>query len=133
DLVASTAVIESHGHGLTVRFTPDSVGSAIERGLEAEELLSRLRAHSPTPLPQALEYLIADAARRHGSVRVGAAGAYVRADAPELAALVADPRLGLRSLAPTVAASVREPDTLLRVLRETGSPAVAESRSGEVL
>ncbi|QGH68535.1 helicase-associated domain-containing protein [Pseudactinotalea sp. HY158] len=105
ELVELAALTESHGQGLTVRFTPGSVAAALERGLSAEELLERLRARSRTPLPQALEYLIEDAGRRHGSIRVGAVGCYVRASAPALAELVADPRLGLRLLAPTVAVS----------------------------
>lgn len=133
DLVDLAATIESHGHGLTARFTAESVGRALEHGLTGAELLDRLRRHSPTPLPQALEYLVQDAARRHGALRVGAAGSYLRAEGPDLAALAADARLGLRLLAPTVAVSTLEPDTLLRILRELGAPAVAEAPSGEVI
>ena len=42
------------------------------------DLLERLAAVSRTPLPQALEYLVGDTARRHGRLRVGGAGSYLR-------------------------------------------------------
>ncbi|MCL1899321.1 MAG: helicase-associated domain-containing protein [Promicromonosporaceae bacterium] len=63
-LLASAAVIETRGVATTVRFTPASIGRALRNGYSAADLATELAAHSPTPLPQPLEYLINDTARR---------------------------------------------------------------------
>ena len=43
-------------------------------------------------MPQPLAYLVDDVARRHGSIRVGPAGSYLRIDdAAEAAALLTHP------------------------------------------
>src|SRR5690606_28030611 len=114
--------VESRGAALTVRFGPESVRRALDTGLEAGALLERLREVSLTPLPQALEYLVTDTARRHGRLRVGGAAGYVRLpDEATTQALLADPRLaglGLREVAPTVLVSAAGPAELLEALRE---------------
>ncbi|MGH4002002.1 MAG: helicase-associated domain-containing protein, partial [Pseudonocardiaceae bacterium] len=54
----------------TWRFTPASVRAALDAGRTAQELLTELAVISDRPIPQPLEYLITDASRRHGKVRV---------------------------------------------------------------
>ena len=94
DLLDRTAHVESRGGALTVRFTPDSVRRALDAGATADGLLAELAAHARGPVPQPLEYLVRDAARRHGRLRAGSASSYVRADDPSLlAGLAEDPRL----------------------------------------
>lgn len=136
-LVEVAADVESRGAATTVRFTPDSVLRALDRGATADELLAELASHSRTPVPQPLEYLVRDTARRHGRVRVGTASSYVRAEDPALLAGIAeDPALrglGLVLLAPTVLASAAPAGELQEALRARGVPAVVEGPDGRVL
>ncbi|MCQ4085100.1 helicase C-terminal domain-containing protein [Streptomyces sp. RB6PN25] len=131
------ADVESKGGATVYRFTPDSVRRALDAGRTADELHAFLAAHSRTPVPQPLTYLVDDVARRHGRLRVGAASAYVRCDDDSLLAeILADRRaagLGLRRLAPTVLAAQSPPDVLLERLRSMGFAPAAESAAGDVL
>ncbi|GAA2622543.1 helicase-associated domain-containing protein [Streptomyces axinellae] len=131
------ADVESKGGATVYRFTPASVRRALDTGRTAAELHAFLTAHSRTPVPQPLSYLIDDVARRHGQLRVGAASSYVRCDDDSLLAeILADRRsapLRLRLLAPTVLASPAPPDQLLARLREMGHAPAAESADGDVL
>ncbi|MGW5355048.1 helicase-associated domain-containing protein [Streptomyces sp. NPDC004031] len=131
------ADIESKGGATVYRFTPESVRRALDAGRTAAELQSFLAEHSRTPVPQPLAYLIDDVARRHGTLRVGAAAAYLRCDDDTLLTeLLADRRasgLGLRRLAPTVLASQTDPAGLLERLRDMGLAPAAESADGDVL
>ncbi|WP_340560531.1 helicase C-terminal domain-containing protein [Streptomyces sp. GSL17-111] len=137
DALAVLADIESKGGATVYRFTPASVRRALDAGRSATDLHAFLAAHSRTPVPQPLTYLVDDVARRHGRLRVGAASAYVRCDdAALLAEIMADRRsaaLGLRLLAPTVLAATAEPGRLLETLREMGHAPAAESADGDVL
>ena len=137
DLLDRSARVESRGGALTVRFTPESVRAALDAGSTADELLEALAAHARSGVPQPLEYLVRDAARRHGRLRAGAASSYLRAEDPALlAGLVEDPRLrglGLVRLAPTVLAAGVPARELLEALREHGSSPVAEGPDGQVL
>lgn len=137
DLLDRTAHVESRGGALTVRFTPDSVRRALDAGSTADGLLAELAAHSRAGVPQPLEYLVRDAARRHGRLRVGSASGYVRADDPSLlAGLAEDPRLaslGLIRLAPTVLAAQAPARELVEALRAHGLAPVAEGPDGQVV
>ncbi|GAA3165076.1 MULTISPECIES: helicase-associated domain-containing protein [Streptomyces] len=131
------AEIESKGGATVYRFTPASVRRALDTGRTAAELQEFLTAHSRTPVPQPLAYLIDDVARRHGRLRIGAASAYVRCDDDALLAeILADRRaapLRLRRLAPTVLAAQTAPDQLLEGLRAMGYAPAAESPEGDVV
>ena len=135
--LAVAADTESSGPGRVYRFTEASVRRSLDTGRAADELLEFLSAHSQTPVPQALAYLIADVARRHGQMRVGAAASYLRAEDAALLAEVASHRktqsLGLRRLAPTVYVSREPVSRVLEVLRESGYAPVAESADGLAL
>ena len=114
------------------------VGNLVKTGAISEpELLEFLTTHSQTPVPQALSYLVADVARRHGQMRVGAAASYLRAEDAALLAEVASHRktqsLGLRRLAPTVYISREPVAKVLEVLRDSGYAPVAESADGLAL
>ncbi|MFL4494653.1 helicase-associated domain-containing protein [Streptomyces sp. VTCC 41912] len=131
------ADVESKGGATVYRFTPASVRRALDSGRSAAELQEFLTAHSRTPVPQPLAYLVDDVARRHGQLRVGAATAYVRCDDDALLAeILADRRaaaLRLRRLAPTVLAAQCAPEHLLDGLRAMGYAPAAESAAGDVL
>ncbi|MDH2389652.1 helicase C-terminal domain-containing protein [Streptomyces sp. HNM0663] len=131
------ADVESKGGATVYRFTPGSVRRALDAGKSASDLHAFLAAHSRTPVPQPLSYLIDDVARRHGHLRIGAAGAYVRCDDDALLGeILADRRsagLRLRRLAPTVLAAQADPAALLEALRSMGYAPAAESAEGDVL
>jgi len=131
DLAANA---ESRGVARTWRFSPASVRRALDAGHTADSLLDALTKAAAGELPQPLRYLIADVARRHGSVRATAVACCLRSDdATLLGEIAADRRLrtlGLRPLAPTVlAAAVALPD-VLAALRKAGYAPVAESDDG---
>ena len=136
-LLERTAVVESRGGALTVRFTPESVRGALDAGATADDLLAELRAVARTGVPQPLEYLVRDTARRHGLLRAGVASSYLRTDDPALlAGLPDDPRLaglGLRALGPTVLVAAVPPADLVAALRERGLAPVVEGPDGLVV
>ncbi|MFB7517708.1 helicase-associated domain-containing protein [Streptomyces sp. NPDC056144] len=137
DALGVLADVESKGGATVYRFTPGSVRRALDSGQTATDLHAFLAAHSRTPVPQPLAYLIDDVARRHGHLKVGAASAYVRCDDDTvLGEILADRRsahLGLRRLAPTVLAAQADPVTLLDGLRALGYAPAAESAEGDLL
>jgi hypothetical protein len=125
---------ESAGGASVFRVTPASVRRAFDIGYQAADLHELFRRRSRTPVPQTLTYLIDDAARRHGGLRSGSAGSYLRSDDEALLAeVVADKRvtgLDLRRIAPTVLVSPRPVARLLGALREAGYAPVAEDAGG---
>ena len=137
DMLDVLADVESKGGATVYRFTPGSVRRALDAGRSASDLHDFLTAHSRTPVPQPLAYLIDDVARRHGHLRIGAASAYVRCDDDSvLSEILADKRsagLRLRRLAPTVLAAQADPAALLDGLRAMGFAPAAESAEGDVV
>jgi len=130
--LAGLADREAAGSG-TWRISDASLRRAFDEGGTADEVLEFLRRHSSTPLPQALEYLVADVARRHGRLRVGGTTTYLRGDPAMVAGAVrsaAGRRLGLRELAPGVAVTGRSQRELLAALRKAGEAPLAEEPDG---
>lgn len=130
----TVADVESRGGATVYRFTPASVRRALDAGWTASELHAFLNAVSRTPVPQPLAYLVDDTARTHGSIRVGYAEAFLRADDEHaLTELLHHPKagtLGLRRIAPTVLVSTVPIDLLLPRLRELGAAPVVEAEDG---
>ncbi|MDI6100545.1 helicase-associated domain-containing protein [Actinoplanes sp. NEAU-A12] len=125
---------ESAGGASVFRVTPASIRRALDVGYQAADLHELFRRRSRTAVPQTLTYLIDDAARRHGGLRSGSAGSYLRSDDEALLAeVVADKRLStldMRRIAPTVLVSPRPVARLLGALREAGYAPVAEDAGG---
>jgi hypothetical protein len=135
-LLAVTAVPESRGTATIWRFTPDSVRGALDDGWSADELRTELAAASDRPLPQPLDYLIGDVARRHGSVRVRGIRSCVTGAEAEISEILHTRslrRLQLSRLAPTVLASPLEADDLLPKLRAAGFAPMPEDADGVVI
>ncbi len=134
--LATVADIESRGGATVYRFSEQSVRRAFDSGWSAAEVHDFLASASRTPVPQALAYLVDDVSRRFGTVRVGAAEAFLRSDdEAALTELVHHPRAGplrLRRIAPTVVVSDVPVDVLLPLLRELGSAPVVEAADGTV-
>ena len=134
--LAMMADIESRGGATVYRFTASSVRRAFDSGWSSAEVHGFLSTASRTPVPQPLVYLVDDVARRFGTVRVGAAGSFLRSDDESaLRELVHSPRassLRLRQIAPTVVVSDVPVDVLLPRLRELGLAPVVEAPDGTV-
>ncbi|RMI29654.1 helicase-associated domain-containing protein [Nocardia stercoris] len=135
--MALVADVESAGAATVYRIGEQSVRRALDAGLTAAELHQLFAAHSRTPVPQALTYLVDDVARRHGRLRAGVAQSFVRSEDPALlaevmAAAVAD-RLALRTIAPTVAISQAPLAEVLEVLRGAGFSPAGEDSSGTIV
>ncbi|MGW9552488.1 helicase-associated domain-containing protein [Citricoccus zhacaiensis] len=131
--LAAMAEVEGDGTARVYRFSDASLHRALEAGSTAEELEAFLEDHSEDAIPQSLRYLIRDVARRHGTLAVGAAGAWLRSDDEELLdVIVADPALAaarLERLAPTVVVAGVGPADLHRMLADAGHRA-AYARNG---
>jgi hypothetical protein len=125
---------ETRGVARTWRFSPATVRRALDAGHTATSLLDALADVAAGELPQPLRYLVADVARRHGSVRASAVACCLRSeDTALLNEIVADRRLralGLRQLAPTVLAAAVPLQDVLPVLRNAGYAPVAEAADG---
>ncbi|HEX5119115.1 MAG TPA: helicase-associated domain-containing protein [Pseudonocardiaceae bacterium] len=135
--MALVADVESAGGATVYRVGEATVRRALDAGRTATELHELFRTRSRTPVPQALEYLIDDVARRHGRLRGGAAGSFLRCDDEALLAeVLANPaamRLELRRIAPTVLVSPLPLMDVLEGLRATGFTPAAEGPDGRVL
>jgi len=128
---------ESRGGGGVYRFSDLSLRRAFDAGWSAAEIHSWLARHSTTPVPQPLAYLVDDVARRHGSIRVGSAVAYLRTDdEAEAAGLLTHPdagSLGLRSIAPGVLVAAVEPVELVAFLHGMGQTPAVEDEGGRMM
>lgn len=130
------ADVESRGGATVYRFSAGSVRRAFDAGWSASEVHEFIAGISRTPVPQPLSYLIDDVSRTFGTLRVGQAEAFLRADdEAALTALLHDPKaapLGLRRIAPTVLITSTPVDVLLPRLRELGAAPVVEAADGTV-
>jgi hypothetical protein len=131
------ADLESSGGASVYRVTEATVRRALDHGRSGGDLAAFIEQRSRTPVPQALRYLIEDAARRHGVLRTGTASAYLRCDDTALLARAVSDRavsaLRLRLLAPTVAVSDAPVGRVLDVLRAAGFAPGAESPDGDLI
>nr|WP_322779094.1 helicase-associated domain-containing protein [Frankia sp. Cas4] len=135
-LLRDAAVAESRGAAGTWRFSSSSVRAALDAGWAADDLLAQLRTMSAHAVPQPLEYLITDVARRHGHVRVRGMRCCVVADEATTAEVLHTrslAKLQLSRLAPTVLASPLKLEVVLTQLREVGFYPIAEDAAGTMI
>lgn len=132
------AAVESSGAGTVWRISERSLAPAYDQGDTAEQVEATLLRYGGE-LPQAMSYLVKDAARRHGRVRVGAASSYVLVEDDALlrdalmqktAAGKALAALAVRRIAPGVAVSAGTVTETVAALRVAGVPAVADTVAG---
>jgi hypothetical protein len=135
--LALLADLESTGGAHVYRLTERSVRRALDAGRSGEQLADFVARYSRTPVPQALRYMIDDAARRHGVLRAGGAASYLRCDDQTLLARVLADRnsegLHLRQIAPTVVVSDAPTNRVLEVLRGAGYSPAAEAPGGALI
>ncbi|MGA4669076.1 helicase-associated domain-containing protein [Propionibacteriaceae bacterium Y1923] len=119
------------------RFTPASIRRGLDTGLGSEQIVDWLTAHSMTPLPQPLTYLIADVARQHGQIRVMPAAAIITIEDPALLeSLLRSPEasvLGLTKVGPQAVAAQGDVVEVVEVLQGLGQAPVAQSAEGQVM
>jgi hypothetical protein len=137
ELLNAAARVESRGTASTWRFSRESVRRALDAGDTAGDLMHRLSEAAVGGVPQPLEHLIGDVARRHGAVRGRAVACCLRSDdsalLDEIAARAGLRRHGLQRLAPTVLASATPLPELLTALRAAGYAPVAETNDGTTI
>ncbi|MGX5358522.1 helicase-associated domain-containing protein [Kocuria sp. KH4] len=89
---------EGHGPAARHRFTERSLHRALDAGWDPAGILAWLDGHSRGPVPQALAYLVEEAGRDHGRVRITRADWVLTGDEDLLEALARSPRLAGRPL-----------------------------------
>ncbi|MBB5955811.1 hypothetical protein FHS29_002392 [Saccharothrix tamanrassetensis] len=106
------------------RFSAGSVRRALDAGNTPDELLARLAEVAEHGVPQNLERLVREEARRHGQISVTTVACCVRADDPQLLTEIVRHRslspLALQPLGPTVLASAKPAGETLALLRAAG-------------
>lgn len=124
------ADVESTGAATTLRFSEASLRRGFDAGRTPAQILEFLEARAAKGVPKPLAYLVADVARRHGHLQVGAAMSFLTSEDPAVLADAVSHRkarkLDLRLLAPTVAVSSVPVAKLVDGLREAGFLPVAD-------
>ncbi len=135
--LAIMAEIESRGGATVYRFSEATIRRALDHGKTGDEIKAFLIKTSKTPMPQPLEYLIADVAKKHGKLRVGNTSSFIRCEDTSLIAQIMNDKklevLALRRIAPEVVICDHDAADLMRVLRESGYLPAAESSNGLML
>jgi hypothetical protein len=135
--LAIMAEIESRGGATVYRFSEATIRRALDHGKTGDEIKSFLIKTSKTPMPQPLEYLISDVAKKHGKLRVGNTSSFIRCeDTSLIAQIMRDKKLeilSLRRIAPEVVICDHDATELMRLLRESGYLPAAESANGLML
>ena len=135
--MGTIADIESRGGATVYRFSEGSIRRGLDHGKTGDQIKTFLSKISKTPMPQPLEYLIADVAKRHGRLRVGTAHSYIRCEDEGLVQQILHDKkcehLRLRRIAPQVLATDFELPEVIGELREYGYLPAAENASGVLL
>lgn len=126
------ASLESHGGARLYRIDDRSLLSAFDTGLDADEVVGFLAAHSTVGVPDVVERAIRDAFGRYGRLRVGSATTWVACDDPAaLSAAVAVRGAKLTAVSPTAAVSDQPRAKVMAALRSGGVAAVDVVAGGE--
>ena len=135
--LALIADVESRGGATVFRFSESSVRRGLDHGRTGDEITKFLKKTSKTPMPQPLEYLIADVAKKHGKLRVGNTSSFIRCeDAALITQILGDARLdvlGLRKIAPEVLICGHEAAEAMHILRSCGYLPAGEDSKGLLL
>jgi hypothetical protein len=135
--MGTIADIESRGGATVYRFSESSIRRGLDHGKTGDQIKSFLIKTSKTPMPQPLEYLISDVAKRHGKLRVGSAHTYIRCEDEGLVQQILHDKkcehLRFRKIAPQVLVTDFELLEVIGELREYGYLPAAENASGVLL
>ena len=132
--IGTIADIESRGGASVYRFSESSIRRGLDHGQTGEQIKDFLKKTSKTPVPQPLEYLINDVAKRHGRLRVGNATSYIRCeDEGLITQILHDKKLEpllFRKLAPQVLVCDFEASDVINTLREANYLPAGENANG---
>ena len=135
--LALIADVESRGGATVFRFSEGSIRRGLDHGRTGEEISNFLFKTSKTPMPQPLEYLIADVAKKHGKLRVGNTVSFIRCeDSTLITQILGDKRLdilGLRKIAPEVLICGHDASEAMNILRSCGYLPAGEDSRGVLL
>lgn len=134
NMIGTIADIESRGGASVYRFSESSIRRGLDHGQTGEQIKDFLKKTSKTPVPQPLEYLINDVAKRHGRLRIGMAQSYIRCEDEGLITQILHDKklesLRFRKLASQVLVCDVEPGDVIATLREANYLPAAENASG---
>ena len=135
--LAILAEIESRGGATVYRFSEATIRRGLDHGRTGDEIKAFLKKTSKTPMPQPLEYLIADVAKKHGKLRVGNTSSFIRCeDSALIAQIISDKRLDilqLRQIAPEVLICQHDAADAMNILRSFGYLPAGEDSQGSLL
>ena len=135
--MGTIADIESRGGATVYRFSEASIRRGLDHGKTGEQIKTFLTKTSKTPMPQPLDYLITDVAKRHGKLRVGTTHTYIRCEDEGLIQQILHDKncehLRLRKVAAQVLVTDLEHTEVINELREYGYLPAAENASGILL
>ena len=135
--MGTIADIESRGGATVYRFSDSSIRRGLDHGKTGDQIKTFLSKISKTPMPQPLEYLITDIAKRHGRLRVGSAHTYIRCEDEGLVQQILHDKkcehLRLRKIAPQVLVTDFDLAEVIGELREFGYLPAAENSGGVLL
>ena len=135
--LALIADVESRGGATVFRFSEGSIRRGLDHGRTGDEITKFLAKTSKTPMPQPLDYLIADVAKKHGKLRVGNTASFIRCeDAALITQILSDKRLeilALRRIAPEVLICGHDAAEAMNVLRSCGYLPAGEDSRGILL
>lgn len=138
EFMRTLCVVESRGLASTFRMTSAGVDRLLATGLSAADILKRLTELSATEIPQAVSYMITDAAAKYGSVRVRAHEGFtsVTASDPLVLQMIANDRslgvLGLKTRGDGELACAHPAHVVLTALVEAKYPAQFEDAAGAI-
>ena len=123
--LGTIASLESHSGARVYRIDDQSLLSAFDAGLDADEVVDFLAAHSSARVPDVVERVIRDAFARHGRLRVGSTSTWLACDDPALLSqAVAVRGAKLTAVSPTAAVSDQPRAKVMGALRAAGVAAV---------
>ena len=132
------ANIESKGGATVYRLTDHSIRRALDNGRSSDDIKTFLGKISKTPLPQPLEYMIADVGKRYGKLRVGISfSSYIRCEDESLVAqILVDKKLShlqFRQLSKGVLMTEGDTHEAIDALVEAGYFPALEDRDGALV
>lgn len=132
--ISLLADLESPGLASVYRLSENSIRRGFDAGRTVDDIKEFLRNHVIGELPQTIDFLIDDIARRHGQLRGGVALCYLRcADEAlmlEISRTNAATEAALQMIAPTAAVAQAPLAQVMAALREEGFHPVAEDAAG---
>lgn len=135
--LALVADIESRGGATVYRFTEQTIRRGLDHGKTGDEIFGFLKKVSKTQIPQPLEYLIGDIAKKHGKLRVGNTSSFIRCeDSAVISEILNDKRLDvlrIRKIAPEVLITDMDAVDAIAILRGAGYLPAAENAQGLLL